>query len=465
MTASGHRFDPSILRDYDIRGVAGRTLKIADAVALGMAFGSILVEQGGRTVAVGRDGRVSSPDLAAALIDGLISTGVTVLPVGCGPTPMLHFAAATLPADAGIMVTASHNPADHNGFKMTMLGRPFFGPDIRALGRRAAAGDFVAGEGEISPREVFDAYVSRLLADAAPAADFHVVWDCGNGATGPAAKALAAALPGRHTVLFDAVDGAFPNHHPDPTVPANLGHLIAAVRETGADIGFAFDGDGDRLGVVDGDGGILWGDRILALLAEEVLARHPGAPVIADVKASQVLFDEIRRLGGRPVMTRTGHSVIRTRLAELKVPLAGEMSGHIFFADGYYGFDDALYAAVRFLGALAAKGGSLAGWQAGLPRLFDTPEVRIPCDEARKFALIDDLSEALAAEGVDFIDIDGVRVETADGWWLLRASNTQAELVARCEARTPQGLAAAKAAGAARLIAAGFEPPPELRGE
>jgi phosphomannomutase len=462
VSASGHRFDPSILRDYDIRGIAGRTLKVADAVALGMAFGSILAERGGRTVAVGRDGRVSSPDLAAAVIDGLLSTGVAVFPIGCGPTPMLNYAVATLPADAGIMVTASHNPADHNGFKMTMRGRPFFGADIRELGRRAAAGGFAVGEGEVRSCEVFDAYVDRLAADIRPDADFRVVWDCGNGATGPVAKALTARLPGRHTVLFDAVDGRFPHHHPDPCVPGNLTHLVAAVREEGADIGFAFDGDGDRLGVVDGEGGILWGDLILAFLVGEVLPRHPGAPVIADVKASGILFDEIRRLGGKPVMTRTGHSVIRTRLAELGAPVAGEMSGHIFFADGYYGFDDALYAAVRFLGALAARGDSLASWRAGLPQILDTPEVRIPCDEPRKFAVIDTLAEALAAEGMDFIDIDGVRVETADGWWLLRASNTQAELVARCEAKSPQGLAAAKAAVVERLVAAGFEIPPEL---
>ncbi len=463
MTAGGHRFDPAILRDYDIRGVAGRTLRGADAVALGQAFGSILAEKGGHTVAVGRDGRTSSPDLEAALIDGLISTGATVLAVGCGPTPMLNYAAATLPADAGIMVTASHNPADHNGFKMTMLGRPFFGPDIRELGRRAASGGFTMGEGEIAPREVFDAYVTRLAADARADADFHVVWDCGNGATGPAVKTLTARLPGRHTVLFDKMDGTFPNHHPDPTVPANLSHLIAAVREEGADLGFAFDGDGDRLGVVDGDGGILWGDLILAFLIGDILARHPGAPVIADVKASGILFEEIRRLGGRAVMTRTGHSVLRTKLAELGAPIAGEMSGHIFFADGYYGFDDALYAAVRFLAALAARGEPLAAWRAGLPGVLDTPEVRIPCGDARKFAVIDDLAETLAAEGVEFIDIDGVRVETADGWWLVRASNTQAELVVRCESKTAEGLAAAKRAVAARLVAAGIAPPPDLR--
>ncbi len=461
-TALAHRFHPSILRDYDIRGVVGRTLKVADAGALGMAFGSDLVARGGRTVAVGRDGRVSSPDLAAALINGLTATGVAVLPIGCGPTPMLHYAVAALPADAGIMVTASHNPSNHNGFKMEMLGRSFFGPDIRALGRRAEAGDFVSGEGEVSPREVFDAYIARLLADVRPARPLSVVWDCGNGATGPAVKAMTASLPGRHRVLFDAMDGTFPNHHPDPAIPANLTHLIAAVRESGADLGVSFDGDGDRLGVVDGNGDILCGDRILALLCQDVLARHPGATVIADVKASQVLFDEVRRLGGVPVMSRTGHSVIRTKLAELGAPLAGEMSGHIFFADGYYGYDDALYAAVRLLNVLSAHDGTLADWQAGLPRVFNTPEVRVSCPDDRKFVVIDELTEALSAAGGDFIDIDGVRVTVADDWWLLRASNTQAELVIRCEATSLGGLAAAKAAVAERLVAAGFAVPPEL---
>jgi phosphomannomutase len=463
LTGQAHRFDPAILRDYDIRGVVGRNLRIADAVALGMAFGSTLVEKGGRNVVVGRDGRLSSPDLAEALLDGLTATGLDVWRIGCGPTPMLHFAVAELGADAGIMVTASHNPANHNGFKMTMLGRPFFGPDIRALGRRAEAGNFVSGEGSVEKYDVAEAYVARLLQGFRPGRPLHAVWDCGSGATGPTVKALVQGLPGRHTVLFDDVDGAFPHHHPDPTVPENLAHLIAAMQQTGADIGFAFDGDGDRLGVVDDQGEILWGDRILALLAADVLARLPGATILGDVKASRILFDEIRRLGGNPVMTRSGHSVIRTRLAQLGAPLAGEMSGHIFFADGYYGYDDGLYAAVRLLEGLGARKDSLSQWHGALPRLWNTPELRIHCDDEAKFTVVDAVAEALAAEGVAFNDIDGVRVDEDFGWWLVRASNTQAELVIRCEATTLEGLGEAKARVAARLAAAGMAVPEALR--
>ncbi|WP_337996953.1 phosphoglucomutase/phosphomannomutase PgmG [Oleispirillum naphthae] len=463
MTVHGHRFHPAILRDYDIRGEVGRTLRIADAVALGMAFGSRLIEAGGGTVAVARDGRLSSPDLAAALIDGLTASGVTVLSVGRGPTPMLFFAVEALKADAGIIVTASHNPADHNGFKMVMGGRPLFGPDIRALGARAAAGDFVSGDGAVEEREVEDAYVARLLRDIAPARPLSVVWDCGNGATGPVAEALARRLPGRHRVLFPEVDGRFPHHHPDPAVAANLAPLAAAVRAEGADLGVAFDGDGDRLGVVDETGEILWGDRILALLAEDVLARRPGATVIADVKSSQTLFDRIRALGGAPLMSRTGHSLIRARMAEEGAPLAGEMSGHIFFADRYYGFDDGLYAALRLIEGLAARQGGLSAWHGALPRLPATPEVRIPCGEEEKFAVVDAVAARLAEAGAEVETVDGVRVKTAEGWWLLRASNTQAELTVRAEAKTEAGLAAAVAAVAAHLAAAGVAPPEALR--
>lgn len=462
MRAQAHSFDPAILRDYDIRGVVGRNLRIADAVALGLAFGSELTARGGRDVVVGRDGRMSSPDLAAALIDGLTATGMSVLRIGCGPTPMLHFAVDELGADGGVMVTASHNPADHNGFKMTMRGKPLFGPDIRALGRRAAAGDFVSGEGSEGAYEVAGAYVARLLRGVSLARPIHAVWDCGSGATGPVVREVVKALPGRHTVLFDAVDGAFPHHHPDPTVPENLDHLIRAVAETGADVGFAFDGDGDRLGVVDDRGEILWGDRILALLAEDVLARRPGATILGDVKASRVLFDRIRALGGRAVMTRTGHSRIRARMTELGAPLAGEMSGHIFFADGYTGCDDGVYAALRLLQALGARKAPLSDWHGALPRLWATPEIRIPCDDDLKFAVVDAAAAALDAAGAAYDDTDGVRVECEGGWWLLRASNTQAELVVRCEADTLERLGQAKAAAAAALADAGVPPPEGL---
>ncbi len=455
-----HRFHPGILREYDIRGIVGRTLHPADARALGRAFGTRVREEGGRRVCLGRDGRLSSPELAAALAAGLAETGVEVLDVGLGPTPMLYFAVHHLDADGGIQVTGSHNPPDYNGFKMMLGRRPLFGADIRALGDLAAEGRFVRGRGRVERVDVGEAYVARLLADYRAARGLGVVWDAGNGATGPVLERLVARLPGEHRLLFTEVDGRFPNHHPDPTVPGNLEALRAAVREGGFDLGIAFDGDGDRIGVVDRRGRIVWGDQLLVVLAEDVLRRHPGAPIIADVKASQVLFDEIARMGGRPVMWKTGHSLIKTRMAELGAPLAGEMSGHIFYADGFYGHDDALYVAVRLLDLLAREGMDLAARIDRLPPVVNTPETRFDCPDERKFAVVEELAARLAAEGAEVDRTDGVRVRTADGWWLLRASNTQPVLVARAEARDAAGLARLKGEIRRRLAALGIEAPP-----
>ncbi len=436
-----HNFHPTVLREYDIRGIIGETLSEADAEAIGKAFGTRIRQAGGSRVCVGWDGRLSSPALAAALTQGLTTTGCTVLKVGRGPTPMLYYAAKARDADGGIMVTGSHNPPNHNGFKMVAFGRPFFGPDIKDLGRIAAAGAYTEGKGASHDEPLLEKYVVRLQQDFDPGRPLRVVWDCGNGATGEAVNMLTARLPGEHTVLFPEIDGNFPNHHPDPTEPHNLEDLIRQVRQSGADLGLAFDGDGDRIGIVDGEGEILWGDQILLLLAEQVLAKHPGAPIIADVKASKALFDGIARLGGQPVMERTGHSLIKTKMAEIQSPLAGEMSGHIFFADRYYGYDDALYAAVRLLGIVANwQGSSLADWRKMLPRMINTPEIRIDCADTRKFDVIIEVKQRLQASGTSFNAIDGVRVDTEDGWWLLRASNTQAVLVARCESTSQAGL-------------------------
>ena len=430
-----HRFHPSILREYDIRGIVGETLFAADAAAVGRAFGTLVVRHRGRMVCVGRDGRLSSPELEAALVDGLVSTGVEVRRVGLGPTPMLYFAAHTLGADGGIMVTGSHNPPSHNGFKLVFAGKPFFAAQIQQLARLGAAGDVDArGGGRAVETPLIDDYVRRLLADYDGIRRLKVVWDAGNGATGEAMVKLTRRLPGDHILLNETIDGTFPAHHPDPTDPANLVQLIDAVARHGAELGIAFDGDGDRIGVVDAKGRILWGDQMLMLLAEDVLKARPGATILADVKASQSLFDRIAALGGRPVMCRTGHSLIKTKMAETGAPLAGEMSGHIFFADRYYGYDDALYAAVRFLGLVARwTDGTLADRYDALPRLFNTPEIRIDCPDERKFAVVAEVKQRLAAAGATVSDIDGVRVSTDDGWWLLRASNTQAVLVARCE--------------------------------
>ncbi len=451
-----HRFDPTILREYDVRGIVGETITPDDAWALGRAFGTVIARGGGRRAFTGYDGRASSPALEEAVTRGLTEAGVNVSRAGLGPTPMLYFAARSRETAGAIMVTGSHNPPDHNGFKFMLDGQAFFGEDIAGLSRIAASGDFASGGARAEVHRVFDDYLDALVAAYAGAKSLHVAWDAGNGASGEILAALAARLPGRHVLLNERIDGAFPNHHPDPSVAANLVQLQDAVRTHGCDLGIAFDGDGDRIGVVDGSGRILWGDQILAVLAREVLAENPGATVIADVKSSQALFDEIDRLGGRPLMWRTGHSLIKSKMAELGAPLAGEMTGHIFFADRYYGFDDALYAAVRLLRYLAGTSDSLAAIRDSLPVYVNTPELRIPCEEARKFELIEEVRARLERAGAVMNTIDGIRVSTADGWWLLRASNTQAVLVARCEARDEAGLAILRAALAAALEAAGL---------
>ena len=427
--------------------------------AIGQSFAAVVQSGGGRTVAVGRDGRLSSPALEAALVAGLAGAGIDVVRVGLGPTPMLYFAVHTLGVDAGIMVTGSHNPPDHNGFKIMLGKKPFFADDIQRLGRIAAAGNFPTGAGRVSERAVLEDYVARIAKDYHGARPLTVAWDAGNGAAGDALKLLTARLPGRHILLNEAIDGTFPAHHPDPTEATNLVQLQEAVRRDACDLGIAFDGDADRLGVVDGRGRILWGDQLMVLMAREVIRNRPGATIIADVKASQVLFDEIARLGGKPLMWRTGHSLIKAKMAETGAPLAGEMSGHIFYADRYYGYDDALYAAVRILGILASSTESLDAFRDRLPAAVNTPELRFPCPDARKFGVIDEVRARLERSGAELSTIDGVRVKTDFGWWLLRASNTQAMLVARAEARDAAGLGKMTGLLGDQLRASGITPP------
>ncbi|MEC9346693.1 MAG: phosphomannomutase/phosphoglucomutase [Pseudomonadota bacterium] len=458
MTAA-HRFHPTSLREYDVRGTYGTTLTEADAAALGRAFGTRVRALGGGHVAIGRDGRLSSPALSAALAEGLTEAGCDVTDIGLGPTPMLYFATYHLPADAGVMVTGSHNPPDMNGFKMMLKGKPFFGADIQDLGRIAAEAAWTNGAGTVQTADIREAYTVAVAGAYDSEKTFSVVWDCGNGAAGAVIDDIVRRLPGRHMLLCEEVDGTFPNHHPDPTVEANLQQLMSAVRGIGADFGIAFDGDGDRIGVVDGKGRMLFGDQILLLLARDVLREHPGGTIIADVKASQVLFDGIAEAGGTPLMYRTGHSLIKAKMAEVKSPLAGEMSGHIFFADKWYGFDDALYVGVRFIAMMARAGKSLAELRDAIPAMMNTPELRFDCDDERKFHVVAEVVGRLRGAGADFSDIDGARVMTADGWWLLRASNTQAVLVARCEAATEAGLQRLKDALAQQLRLSGVEPP------
>ncbi|NQU61976.1 MAG: phosphomannomutase/phosphoglucomutase [Rhodospirillales bacterium] len=458
--SEGHRLDPTILREYDIRGIVPDTLSPVDAGAIGRAFGTILLERGGKSVAVGYDGRLSSPELEAALVEGLAATGVSVIRIGRGPSPMLYFAAETLPTDAGLMITGSHNPPEYNGIKLGLGGKPFFAEDIQALGERAAKGNFAEGDGSVTEVPLLADYVARMLTDFEPGERaLKVAWDAGNGATGDALRMLVDGLPGDHVLLNDEIDGTFPAHHPDPTVESNLEQLKRAVADESCDVGIAFDGDGDRIGVIDGRGRALWGDQILVVLAAEVLADEPGATIIADVKSSRVFFDEIKRLGGKPLMWKTGHSHIKNKMAEIGAPLAGEMSAHIFFKHRYYGFDDALYVAVRLLSAINRSGGSLADIYDRLPVMVNTPEIRFDCAEDRKFAVINEVKERLKKDGGQVNDIDGVRVETDDGWWLLRASNTQAVLVARCESENHEGLERLKAALKGQLEASGVDFP------
>ena len=437
-----HSFNPAILREYDIRGEVGKTLSEADALALGKKFGSLVRQAGKNGIGVGRDGRLTSPQLTHALIDGLLWAGMKVTDLGIGPTPLVYYGLKTLELDAAIMVTGSHNPAGDNGFKMALKERPFFGKDIQALAHFDETPASAQIKGTVHQQDLRGAYVGRLLQDYAPPLKqpLKIVWDAGNGATGDVLKALVKGLQGQHILINEKIDGAFPAHHPDPTVAENLGQLIAAVKENRADLGIAFDGDGDRIGVVDSQGRIVWGDQLLLLLAREVIRVNPGATIIADVKSSQALFDETAKAGGNILMARTGHSLIKARMAETKALLAGEMSGHIFFADKYYGYDDALYAAVRLINILQAADISLDQMIDSLPVYHNTPEIRIDCADDIKFHVIGQLARQLSDEGASFSAIDGVRVSRPEGWWLLRASNTQAALVARCESSTKAGL-------------------------
>ena len=463
-----HTFHSTTLREYDIRGIIGETLGADDARAIGRGFASLLVREGkveGRRprVAVGYDGRVSSPMLEHALVEGLTSSGCDVRRIGMSATPMLYYAEASAEdVDGGIQITGSHNPANYNGFKMVFEGRPFFGSDIQRLGTLAEDGDWIDGTGEVETVDILDAYIDRMLQaldgiDPATLAGLKVGWDAGNGAAGPALERLAARLPGQHHLLFTEVDGNFPNHHPDPTVEANLVDLKALVADKKLDFGVAFDGDGDRIGAIDGEGRVIWGDQLLMIYAEDLLGKLPGATIIADVKASRALFEHVAAHGGKPLMWKTGHSLIKSKMKEVSSPLAGEMSGHVFFADTYYGFDDALYAGIRLIAASARLGRSVTQLRRDMPPTINTPELRFQVDESRKFAAIEEIAGRIAASDADADTTDGVRISTEDGWWLLRASNTQDVLVARAESDTEEGLARLLASIDEQLALSGLE--------
>jgi phosphomannomutase len=467
-----HNIHPGLLRAYDLRGRVDTELTCDDAAAVGLAFASFASARGLKRIAVLRDGRLSSPRLTRALIRGLLAAGAQVYPLGIGPTPLLHFAVRAAALDGGIMVTGSHNPPDQNGFKLLLAGEPIYGAElrrliqtapVRCLGGRLRKLAAVATDASPSEATLAGAYVGNLAGvlgegSAGLREDLHVVWDCGHGAVAAVLSKLTARLPGRHTLLNCRVDGRFPAHHPDPAVGANLAELCRCVREERADLGFAFDGDGDRLGVVDAQGEILWADQVLALLASDVLREHPGATIVADVKSSRILFERIRALGGHAVMAPSGYVLVRAAMLECGAMLAGEMSGHILFRDCWHRTDDALFAAMRVLRAVARLGCTLAGFRSGLPRTVATPELRIPCEPVRKHAIIREVARRIRrSPGVELDVTDGLRVTTSDGWWLLRASGTEAKLTARCEAGDERGLQTLLQELAGQLFRSGVE--------
>jgi phosphomannomutase len=436
------KIDPTIFKAYDIRGVVGKSIDETFAEHLGRAFGSAAVAAGERAVAVGRDGRLSGPGLVAALVRGLKSTGLDVVDIGAVTTPMLYYVAATRGKQgcrSGIQVTGSHNPKDYNGFKMVLGGRAIYGEEIQRLRQRIEAEDYVKKPGRSATMDIGAEYLQRIVGDCKLARRMKIVVDSGNGIPGASSPGVLRALGCEVIELYSEVDGDFPNHHPDPSKPENLAELIAKVKSSGAELGIAFDGDGDRLGLVTKDGQIIYPDRQLMLLATDVLKRNKGATVIFDVKCSQRLAPAIRKAGGVPMMYKTGHSLIKAKMAEVGAPISGEMSGHIFFGERWYGFDDATYCAARVLEILSRSKNPSQVLNA-LPTSFSTPELNVPCAEGEPARIVAELQKNARFSGAELTTIDGVRADYADGFGLIRGSNTTPVLVLRFEGHTPAAL-------------------------
>jgi phosphomannomutase len=444
--------NPALRRPYDLRGVFGDTLTVEDAHAVGLAYAAVARAKSASRIAVSRDGRLSSPALEAALVDGLRRGGMHVFRMPLGPTPLVSFTVARLELDGGVMVTGSHNPADQNGFKLLLGTAPLFGAALGALWD-AQPGE--VGGGSVEEVDIGSAYLAALAAEIEAAHPGGIVWDSGNGATGEIVERLEHHLPGRHYTLHTEVDGRFPNHHPDPSVAANLDDLADTVRRTGSELGIAFDGDGDRIGVVDSTGAIVWPDQLLLLLARDVLRDRPGSAIVGDVKSSGVLFDGIAAAGGRAVMGPSGYVLVRERMLQTAAPLAGEMSGHVFYGDRWHHADDALYVAMRTIRALAREGLTLRRFRESLPPTFATPEIRLPCADDARADVIRRAAAGLSEASID--RTDGLRVTEPEGWWLLRASGTEAKLTVRCEARDLAAFAFLKMKLRARLRDAGLE--------
>lgn len=430
-----------VIREYDIRGIYGETLTEKDGYLIGRSFGTYEGLKPGSTVNVCRDGRLSSPSLLSSLVMGLQDSGINVTNIGIGPSPMLYYSTFISnfgEADAGIMVTGSHNPSNYNGFKFILNKKPFFGEHIKKLHKISAnytAPNIIPQANNLNAgSDFFYHYVDMLSNVCKKPCDLKIAWDPGNGAAGDVISELCKKIPGKHIVINAKIDGTFPSHHPDPTVVANLEEIMEVVKKENCDIGIAFDGDGDRIGVIDDKCRVIWGDQLLTILAEEILQRHPGAPIIADVKASMVFFEQIKKYGGQPIMWKTGHSNIKQHMKDIGAPLAGEMSGHIFIGDQYYGYDDAAYTAVRLISLLNNKKCKLSEIIDKLPLTYSTPEIRIECSEKQKFSIVEELKKHFHNSHIKFNNIDGIRYDFKNGWGLLRASNTQAVLVCRFEA-------------------------------
>lgn len=454
----------TLFRAYDIRGIVGDNLHVADMLALGQAFASEVIArtQNSRpAIVLGRDGRLSSEALSFAMRDGLISAGAHVLDIGMGPSPYAYFAAHHHEAEGCVMITGSHNPKDHNGMKVVIAGHTLHGDDLYALRTRLEEGRIHQGHGSHEACDMQAEYAAALLREiSAYTLAFPVIWDAGNGAAGNMISQIVPHIAAmQHELLFCEIDGHFPNHHPDPSNPKNLVDLQRAVTHHTHAIGLAFDGDGDRLGVLDENGHIVTSDQLLMLLARDVLAASPHATIIADVKTSDAVFHDVRAHGGQAIMGRTGHALMKEMMRETQAAFAGEASGHLFFADRYYGFDDGIYAAIRLLALVAKSGKRLCDLVGSLPVIYASPEWRIDCDDQKKFDIIAQIAAALHASGAEVNTLDGVRVSTADGWWLLRASNTQGALVGRAEGRDADTLARVVQAVAVQLAAFGLHLP------
>ncbi len=431
---------PTIFREYDIRGVVDRDLTEEAVGLVGKALGAKILEAGGRKAAVGRDARLSGPRFAEAMIGSLVSTGVDVLDLGVVPTPLTYFAAHTAGVDGICMITGSHNPPEYNGLKVGLGSATFHGEEIQALRRLAESGRFPSGRGKVTPHDVLTPYRKHVVEGARfGKRRLKVVVDAGNGTGGVVAVPIFEALGVEVVPLFVEMDGNFPNHHPDPTVEKNLEALQAKVKETRADLGIAYDGDADRVGAVDEKGRVLWGDQMMILFSRALLAEEPGAAIVGEVKCSMTLYDDIAKHGGRAIMWKAGHSLIKAKMKQEKALLAGEMSGHIFFAHRWFGFDDGIYSSVRFLEILSRTDAPLSALLADVPKTESTPELRVDCPEDEKFEVVRRAQEFFRSR-YEAVTVDGVRVVFPDGWGLVRASNTQPLLVLRFEAKTKERL-------------------------